>query len=444
MSRYPHRDVDPSPLGEPLHLHFSGRTAKNRLMKAGTPEKMASWHPADMSTSGIPRDELATLYRRWADGGFGINVTGNIMVDPTHLDAPKNMMVPVDAPLSGPRFAAFQRLAEAGKANGALLLGQLSHPGRQCPAGLQPNPVSASDVGPHMTFFGGGLVKPHPASREEIRAITAAFVHAAAYLDKAGFDGVQLDGANGYLLALFLSGSTNLRTDEYGGESLENRARLVTEIADGIRAATRPDFILAIKVNSIEFRGEGFKPEEAAELCRLLEAHRFDLVELRGATFEDSGSNHGREASYLEFAEGIVAQLNKTRAFVTGGLRSAGAMVDALRAVDGVGLGRSASAEPELAKDLIAGRVKACLKPAWDDGDWGFLNAMAGLQLQFLAKGMDPVDLTDSATVEKVERALASWVKAVGEGREEDLFDHWSLVEEDTAGNEHLTGGSWT
>lgn len=95
-------------------------------------------------------------------------------------------------------------------------------------------------------------------------------MHAAEYLEAAGFDGVQLHGAHGYVIAQFLSPRTNKRTDIYGG-SLTNRMRLLIQIAKGVRARTSPSFILGVKLNSIEFQHGGFIAEEAAEVCSILQ-----------------------------------------------------------------------------------------------------------------------------------------------------------------------------
>ena len=120
---------------------------------------------------------------------------------------------------------------------------------------------------------------------QEIEDVIEGFAHAAEYLEKAGYDGIQLHCAHGYLLAQFISQTTNKRTDKYGG-SLANRARVLIDIANAIRKRTNPDFILSIKLNSVEFQEDGIQPEEARELCAILEQNRFDFVELSGGTYQ--------------------------------------------------------------------------------------------------------------------------------------------------------------
>lgn len=129
--------------------------------------------------------------------------------------------------------------------------------------------------------------------------------------------------AHGYLLAQFLSPTTNQRTDNYGG-SLENRARLILEIAQAVRSRTKPDFIVSIKLNSVEFQDKGFNAEEAKQLCSLLEQNKFDFVELSGGTYQSLAFAHKRESTkkregfFLEFADLIAPALSKTKVYITG------------------------------------------------------------------------------------------------------------------------------
>lgn len=437
-TRYEGRDVDPTPLGEPLPMPFSTAVAPNRLMKVAMTERLASWDPDDMKASGIPTQQLFDLYGHWADGGWGTIVTGNILVDPTHLEAAGNMIIADGEPFSGPRFEAYQKLAEAGKRGGSLFLGQLNHPGRQTSTDMQEDPVSASDV--QLTKGYGSLFrfnKPHPASADEIANIKAAFVYAAVYLERVGFDGIQLHAAHGYLFAQFLSPSTNHRTDAYGGP-LENRARLITEIADGIRAATGPDFVLTIKINSVEFQDAGFAPADAAQLVQLLEAHGFDTVELSGGTYEAPGWHHKkestrrREAFFIEFAEMIVPHVSRTRCYITGGIRTVGAMVDALASgLDGIGLGRPSTTEPWLPREILLHGKKACIKPLVGDTNtlagedtWGYSASLAGAHMLQISLNQQPIDPSDRASIDGFLEGFANWVAALPTRSRRDVLDH--------------------
>ncbi|KAI1443268.1 NADH oxidase [Annulohypoxylon stygium] len=445
-TRYTSRPVDPSPLGSLLSLPFSSVVLPNRFMKVAMTERLATWDPDDMNVSGIPTQQLLDLYGHWGDGGWGTIVSGNIIVDPTHLEAPGNMILaPSLSPLpstntdTDPRFAAYQKLAAVGKRGGSVFLAQLNHPGRQTEFALQENPVSASDV--QLTKGIGALYafgKPHPASLDEISTIKDAFVYAAAYLEKAGFDGIQLHAAHGYLLAQFLSPTTNLRTDSYGG-SLANRARLICEIAEGVRGATGPDFVLAIKINSVEFQDGGFSAEEAAQLVSLLEAHHFDIVELSGGTYEEPAWHHKRESTrrreafFIEFAELVVPHVKRARTFITGGIRTVGAMVDALEksGLDGVGLGRPSAAEPSLPIEILRNGKEGCIKPLVGDTNvlggedsWGVGASLAGAHMLQMSLNQQPIDPSDQASIDGFLKGFAEWVAAFPTRSKREVLDH--------------------
>ncbi len=260
-----------------------------------------------------------------------------------------------------------------------------------------------------MTF-----AKPHAASSEEISRVIDGFAHAAEFLYKAGYDGIELHGAHGYLLAQFLSPTTNQRTDQYGG-SLENRARLTMEIAQEIRKRVPADFVLGIKVNSAEFQDKGFNAEECRHLCALLEENKFDFVELSGGTYESLAFEHKRESTkkreafFLEFAEVIVPALKKTKSYVTGGFKTVGAMVKALDTVDGVGLARPVCQEPRLCADILAGKVKGAIKLRLDDNNFGLTNVAAGSQMRMIGKDQEPIDLSQEEYVNAFFKDMGDW-----------------------------------
>lgn len=195
--RYDAEKVDPSPLGQPLHFSFSNRTAPNRFLKGAMTERVSSWSSTNLDVRGVPSKELINVYRRWGEGGIGLSLTGNIMIDPGHLEAAGNAVIPQAAPFSGERFERFKELATQAKREGGLIVGQVSHPGRQCTSDIQSDPVSASDVHLAHNPFGMTFNKPHAATQEEIDGIIEGFAHAAEYLEKAGYDGIELHGAHG-------------------------------------------------------------------------------------------------------------------------------------------------------------------------------------------------------------------------------------------------------
>ncbi|KAF4503214.1 NADH oxidase [Fusarium agapanthi] len=446
--RYSSKDVSPEPLSQELHLYPSGRVAKNRFLKSPMAESLASWDPEIVSKRGIPTDELIELYRRWGEGknNFGIVVTGNVGIDLTSVGAAASPGIPVDAPFRGERFDKFKQLAAAAKKDGSLFLAQVNHPGRQVPYKFNPVAISASDVqlGESLTALqqhvltvadpkmGMTFGKPQAATKEEIAQIIEGFAHAAEYLEKAGFDGIELHAAHGYLLSQFLSRTTNKRTDEYGTQTVENRLRLISEIANAIKARVSPTFIVSAKLNSVEFQDGGVTPDEARELCERLEALGFDFVELSGGTYErmamswEKESTKQREGFFLEWAETITKALDpahKMRIFIAGGLRTVGAMVDALDVVDGVSIGRPAAAEPRLAGDIIEGRVKGAIQPAeMVENDLGMGMGVAGAQFAQIAKGFEPLDASDSQVVQTFGQDMGAWYEKLVQDGDKNEF----------------------
>lgn len=386
-------------------------------------EKLSSWDPEDEKSRGIPSPEIHNVYRRWGEGGLGHILTGNIMLAYDQLEAAGNMIIPTDDPFQGERFDAFAKLASVAKVHGSLITGQVTHPGRQVERRIQPHPVSASDVQLQGKILGAEFAKPHAASQEELEKIVHSFAFAAQYLHRAGFDGIELQGAHGYLLSQFLSPSTNHRTDEYGG-SLRNRARLIIDIARSIRANTPPGFIMGIKINSVEFQAGGFTIDEARELCAMLEEATFDFVELSGGTYQAMAFKHERESTkkreafFLEFAEMIVPALKKTKTYVTGGFKTLGGMLDALNTVDGVGVGRVVAQEFSLAKDLLSGSVSAAIDQKVNQDDFALTNTIAGSQIRQVGKGKEPIDMSRDENVQIFLKAMSTWVGQMAEDAE--------------------------
>jgi 2,4-dienoyl-CoA reductase-like NADH-dependent reductase (Old Yellow Enzyme family) len=219
---------------------------------------------------------------------------------------------------------------------------------------------------------------------------------------------------HGYLLAQFLSPTTNIRTDQYGG-SVQNRARIAFDIAKAVRERVSSKFIVGIKLNSVEFQDKGLVPEEAKEICKILEENRFDFIELSGGTFEKLAFEHQRESTkkregfFLEFAEMIAPVLSKTKTYITGGLRTVGAMVDALEIVDGVGLARPLAQEPHLCKDILEGKITGAMKQVIDENNFGLTNIAAGAQLRQISNGHEPIDLSHQRNLDALMKDLSVW-----------------------------------
>ncbi|GAB2519774.1 NADH:flavin oxidoreductase/NADH oxidase family protein [Nocardia heshunensis] len=269
-------------LFSPLALR-SGAILPNRIAKAAMEEGMAA-------AGQLPDERLVTLYRRWGAGGAGLLITGNVMVHAEALTGPGGIVLDAAAPLEP--FAAWAR---AGKAAGAAMWMQISHPGRQVQAnmpGVTWGPSEkAVELGRHSKRFG----RPTAMTPAQITDTVTRFATTAARAEQAGFDGVEVHAAHGYLLSQFLSPLVNTRTDAWGG-SLENRARLLLDVVRAIRATVSPTFAVAVKLNSADFQRGGFDATDAQHVIALLEPLGVDLVELSGGSYE-SPAMSGRPAA---------------------------------------------------------------------------------------------------------------------------------------------------
>ncbi|KAF9220583.1 FMN-linked oxidoreductase [Gyrodon lividus] len=349
-------------LGQPVTFHFSGKTAKNKFMKSAMSERLATFSSYDPTERGQPTEELIRLYETWAMGDIGIIVTGNIQIKKDHLEATGNAIIDRDLPRD--YLEDYKTLSRAAKSHGSLVLGQLSHPGRQVSITIQPYPESPSDI-EHPSTLGVLFAKPMSLTKEGIRDIVRRFAYAGSVLNRAGFDGVQIHAAHGYLIHQFLSKRTNKRTDDYGG-SLQNRARILLDIIAEIkRVANNPSFLISVKINSEDLTVDGIDQKESIMTAKMLEAAGVDLIEISGRTYEQDGQSEqqktlfaaAREAYFIDFADHLRPHLSRSKIAVTGGFRTAEAMAEAINlgSTDVVGIARPLTAEPFLVKEILRG-----------------------------------------------------------------------------------------
>lgn len=312
----------------------SGTVLRNRICKASMNEALAT-------PDGKATPAHVAVYEAWADSGAGLLITGNMMVDGRHMNEP----LVVDALLDA-NMDMLRKWAATGKRTNTHIWPQLNHPGKQSPKMVNDAPVAPSVVPIENDMF----VPPRELTDAEIEEIIDRFAEAAARLEEAGFTGVQLHGAHGYLIGQFLSPHHNRRTDRWGG-SFENRFRFVEEIYKRTRARTGPGFNIAIKINSSDFQKGGFTEEDSIAVARALDALGIDLIEISGGSWENPVNRRGtgkvkestrkREAYFLEYAEKVKGQIS-TPLMVTGGFRSSAGMREALAsgAVDMAGVAR--------------------------------------------------------------------------------------------------------
>jgi 2,4-dienoyl-CoA reductase-like NADH-dependent reductase (Old Yellow Enzyme family) len=337
-----------TPLNEPLMLP-NGQVLPNRIMKAALSEALADKQNA-------PDHRLTQLYRTWGEGGYGLIVTGNVMVDRTQLGEPGNVVIEDERDLD-----ALTRWAETTKDAGIPIWVQLNHPGRQSNLlALGHTPVAPSPIPLNLP----GAATPRELTGAEIEDIIERFATSAAVCEKAGFAGVQVHGAHGYLVSQFLSPLTNQRTDEWGGDP-ERRMCFVLEVVRRIRSRVSTDFSVGIKLNSADFQRGGFTEEESRAVLAALAKEGIDLIEVSGGSYESPAmagsaaeSTRSREAYFLEYARTVRDLVGDIPVAVTGGFRTRTAMDEAVSAgeCDVVGLGRPTATTPDAADVLLSGR----------------------------------------------------------------------------------------
>jgi 2,4-dienoyl-CoA reductase-like NADH-dependent reductase (Old Yellow Enzyme family) len=370
-----------------------GVTLPNRFGKSAMSETLGT-------VDNHPTEELVRLYGRWSEGGTGVVITGNIMIDSRHIGEPHNVAVENESDL-----AILRRWAEAGTKNGNQLWAQLNHPGKQIPKMLATGDTLGPSAIPFEDALSSYFKTPRALTESEIQEIIQRFARSAAIVKKAGFTGVQIHGAHGYLVSQFLSGHHNQRTDQWGG-SLENRMRFPLEIYRAIRKEVGPDYPVSIKLNSADFQRGGFTEEESMTVAETLAGEGLDLLEISGGNYESPKmagqgireSTKQREAYFLEYAEKIRQRVT-TPLMVTGGFRSSEGMAKAVDsgATDIVGLARPLAVEPDLPKRILAGEsvtsvveprrtgIKAIDEMAMMEVIW------FARQLHRMGKGKDPV-----------------------------------------------------
>jgi 2,4-dienoyl-CoA reductase-like NADH-dependent reductase (Old Yellow Enzyme family) len=377
-----------SDLFSPFELP-SGRRLRNRVAKAAMEEGMAG-------EAQLPDERLISLYRRWGTGGAGLLITGNVMVHAEALTGPGGVVLDDRAPVE-----PFSRWAEAGKAGGAAMWMQINHPGRQVPANMPgvtwaPSAVGV-ELGRHTKRFG----KPVAMTETQIWETVERFMSTARLAEQAGFDGVEVHAAHGYLLSQFLSPLVNRRTDAWGG-SLENRARLLLDVVRAIRGAVSPSFNVAVKLNSADFQRGGFEADDARTVIAMLAPLRVDLVELSGGSYESPAMSGraaddrttAREAYFLELGTDL-AKASPLPLMLTGGIsRRETAELVLAGGIEVVGMATAMAVSPDLPNRWHQGdeATKALNPVTWSDKTLASAASMALVrhQMHRITRAKDP------------------------------------------------------
>ncbi len=330
-----------------------GAKLQNRIAKSAMSENMSPRHHG-------PTKSIIHAYQRWADGGTGLIITGNIMIDRRAIGEPGNVIVEDKTD-----FEQLKQWAKVVKDTGLHLWPQINHPGRQAIGALNKEVVAPSAVRTKIKGMSALFKQPRALTEPEIFDIIKRFGNTAAILKEAGFTGVQIHGAHGYLVSQFLSPLVNQREDQWGG-SLENRARFVLEVYRNIRKKVGSDFPIGIKINSADFQRGGFTEEESMDVVRLLDKEGIDLVEISGGTYERPAmtgiylkkSTKEREAYFLDYVK-KARQLLNVPLMLTGGFRTVETMENAIAdgELDVVGIARPFTLYPDLVNRIFEGNL---------------------------------------------------------------------------------------
>lgn len=331
--------------------HIGELEIRNRFIRSAT---TSAWS----DENGVVRDEMIRYYDELAAGGVGLIIKGHMYVDPRGKAHAGMAGIHDDAVI--PKLT---ELTDAVHKRGGAIIAQINFGGYQASAGEKMGP---SD------FKGDGW-KARAMTTSEIWDVVDKFGAGAERAIKAGFDGVQIHAAHGYLVSEFLSKYANKRTDEWGGE-LRNRMRLLREVYLDIRGRLGPDAVISMKINGDDFSPDGFTVEESAQVCHALASLGIDMIEV-------SGGGIGRDDEYRERArhsdltlsepafgghcEKIRATTRPKPLALVNGFRTKAAMqaiVDRGIA-DLISMSRPLIREPDLVNNLKEGQEEAsCLR----------------------------------------------------------------------------------
>ena len=368
----------------------NGTTIKNRFFKSAMSEGMGT---RDFQ----PKKNIATLYKRWAEGGTGLIITGNVMVDPKGTAEPGNIVFDKNS-----NMEILKDWAKQGQQHGAKVMVQINHPGKQVP-----KTIAKETVAPSAVPLGNGLNKlfstPRALTTSEVEELVQKFITSAKVAKEAGFSGVQIHAAHGYLVSQFLSPHDNRRTDKYGG-SLENRMRFLKEIYLGMREELGKDFPIGIKINSTDFKEDGLTEEDSLETIVELANLGLDFVEISGGTYErpammGATSTSSNKVFFAEYSKKLKQKVD-IPVIVTGGIRSINAMNTLLNdnTTDFIGIARPLTIDPNIPNKIKQGtytivettRVSTGVKKL--DKIFGSLLGIVYYQvlMQNIAKGKEP------------------------------------------------------
>jgi len=384
-------------LFQPLELPC-GTILRNRIAKSAMSDSLADG-------CGNPTYAQIRLYERWAEGGLALSIIGEVQGNPNFAEKPGNLVLAPGAQLD--RFAL---LAQRGATDDAQLWLQLGH------AGAMAHPPISNPKGPSAIDIPG--LTCAALTRDEIRNLPSEFARTARMAKDAGFGGVQIHAAHGFLLSQFLSPLFNKRGDAYGG-AITGRMRLLLEVVDEVRSTVGPNFPVAIKLNATDQLEGGFENDDALEVIAALNGTGVDLIDISGGTYfpgaKSASDGRGAGPYFTEFAKSARRRTKKPL-MVTGGFKTLQQAVDAVSggAADIVGLARALVLNPALPRGWQTGAVGDPAFPKFASPPEGGITAWYTMRLTALAEDRETTDALD----------LKAAVKAY-EDRDNDRVAKW-------------------
>jgi 2,4-dienoyl-CoA reductase-like NADH-dependent reductase (Old Yellow Enzyme family) len=354
----------PGILFEPLKLPC-GVALKTRIAKSAMSDSLGDG-------TGHPTVEQIRLYQRWAEGGLAVSIIGEVQGNAGYAEKPGNLVLNETSDLD-----RFRELAQRGGENDTQLWLQLGHAGALAYAPTStPKGPSALDL---------PSLRCAELTIDEIHQLPSEFARTARLARQAGFGGVQIHAAHGFLLSQFLSPLFNKRRDGYGG-AIANRMRLLLESIEATRAAVGLDFPVAVKLNSSDQLEGGFDEEDALEVVAALDRSSIDLIDISGGTYfpgaKSASDGAGRGPYFLEIAKRARAVTTKPL-MLTGGFKTRTRAEEAVAsgAVDIVGLARTLVLEPSLPDLWKSDQKPEPIFPRFSDAPKGGITAWYTMRL---------------------------------------------------------------
>jgi len=362
-------------LFDPLQLPC-GATIRNRIAKSAMSDSLGDG-------TGHPTEAQARLYERWAEGGVGVSIIGEVQGSPDFAEKPGNLVLDRHADLD-----RFRDLARRGGVEATHIWPQLGH------AGALAHPPTSTPKGPSALDL--PALKAAALGRDEIAALPEQFARTARRARDAGFSGVQIHAAHGFLLSQFLSPLLNRRADDYGGP-VENRMRLLLEVIDAVRPALGPDMPIAVKLNASDHLKGGLSEDDALAVVAALDATGIDLIDISGGTYfpgaQPASEGAGKGPYFLDFAR-RARQVTEKPLMATGGFKTLSQACDAVsdRTVDLVGLARGLALCPDLPALWRRGEQTEPAFPRFDNPPEGGVTAWYTMRLTAIGEDRATLD----------------------------------------------------